>query len=75
MAAAGEFIDECHRRILNLARVLRENDSSIEILESSYTELTALIRNIRRVSQESPDAVELGHIAESIIHAIEDQKR
>ncbi|KAH3825142.1 hypothetical protein DPMN_127015 [Dreissena polymorpha] len=56
MAAAGEFIDECHRRILNLARVLRENDSSIEILESSYTELTALIRNIRRVSQESPDA-------------------
>ncbi|XP_052212367.1 uncharacterized protein LOC127831423 [Dreissena polymorpha] len=59
MAAAGEFIDECHRRILNLARVLRENDSSIEILESSYTELTALIRNIRRVSQESPDAVEV----------------
>ncbi|KAH3741525.1 hypothetical protein DPMN_048250 [Dreissena polymorpha] len=38
MAAAGEFIDECHRRILNLARVLRENDRSIEILESSNTQ-------------------------------------
>ena len=72
---AEVFIQACHRRVMNIARRLHENDTSTAHLESSYTQLTAILRNLRRVSEETPDADRMAQIVEVILKSIDDHKR